>query len=162
MIPGNDNNGVFSGLDANPCILTRLGDITFAIPIARVEDVFATPSITPVPLAPDYVLGLLNLRGKVMSVLCLARRLGLTPAVMPVADTLTIGVAHQGETHGLLVPDVGEVIALPQELREPAPSHFQAPWISCAAGLHKQNGGLIVELDIATLLHFSLSTPHAA
>lgn len=162
MNPVNDNAGVFSGLDANPCILTRLGDIIFAIPIACVEDVFATPAITPAPLAPDHVLGLLNLRGKVMSALCLAQRLGLPPATVPIADTLIIGVSHLGEAHGLLVPDVGEVIALPPALRQPVPSHFQAPWISCAAGLHKHDQGLIVELDIQSLLQFSTSTPHAA
>lgn len=153
MKPLNDNSTMFSGLDGNPCILMRLSDITFAIPIACVEDVFTTPAITPVPLAHRHVVGLLNLRGKVMTVLCLACRLGLKRPDLQFEETLTIGVSHKGESHGLIVPDVGEVVALPVEQREPVPAHFHAGWISCAAGLHKRDDQLIVELDVAALLH---------
>lgn len=161
MMPVNDNSGVFSGLEDNPCILTRLGDITFAIPIAHVEDVFTTPAITPVPLAQKHVMGLLNLRGKVMTVICLSCRLDLKRPDGASVETLTIGVTHRGESHGLLVPDVGEVVALPVDGREPVPAHFNAGWISCAAGLHKLGEQLIVELDVAALLQIH-SAPQAA
>ncbi|MGL4325040.1 MAG: chemotaxis protein CheW [Beijerinckiaceae bacterium] len=151
--PVNDNSGVFSGLESNPCIVTQLAGMTFAIPIAHVEDLFATPAITPVPLAPRYIAGLLNLRGKVMTVLCLACRMGLKLPGDSAPPELTIGVTHKNETYGVLVDDVGEVIALPAEEREPVPSHFHAAWTQFAAGIHKSPSGLIIELDVAALLH---------
>ena len=66
-----------AGLGSNPCITMTVGGHRFGIPIARVEDVFVASAVTPVPKASAEIVGLLNLRGKVVTAISLAVRLGL-------------------------------------------------------------------------------------
>ena len=64
----NDNiRPTTAALGANLCVTVSIGAQRLAIPIARVEDIFAVQSVTPVPLAPSYIAGLINLRGKVVT-----------------------------------------------------------------------------------------------
>lgn len=151
MIPVNDNSGVIADLSANPCILVPCGDMMLALPIMQVDDVFNVPPITPVPLAPRHIAGLLNLRGKIVTAICLAERLGV-PVAPEARPTLVIGVTHAHESFGFLVHAVGEVVPLPAGGRGPVPHHIAAGWTACAKGMHQTAAGLVIELDVAALL----------
>jgi purine-binding chemotaxis protein CheW len=152
MSATNDNRTrVAAGLGANPCVTVLIGAQRLAIPIARVEDIFAVQSATAVPLAPDHVAGLINLRGKIVTGIHLSRRLGL-PAQENGARLMAINIGHHGETIGLLVSNVGDVLEFPPENREQVPGHLHARWAQFAAGVHQRDGELVIELDVESIV----------
>jgi purine-binding chemotaxis protein CheW len=86
-----------------------LDELWFGLGVASVQEVLPAPAITPVPLAPRAVAGLVNLRGQIVTAIDLRRRLGLAehPAVAPLA---LLVVRHDDALVGLLVTRVGEVV----------------------------------------------------
>ncbi len=127
----------------------------FGVPIVLVEDVFFPQSITPVPLSPDEVAGILNLRGKIVTAICMRTRLGL-PATENLEGAMAIGVAHQNETYGLIIDKIGEVLRLPCEGLEATPSNLDSHWRMIAGGVHKLDGRLMVVLDVTKVLETGL------
>src|SRR5437588_3062926 len=93
-------------------VTATVGDQLFGLPIARVQDVFVLDRLTRVPLAAPEIAGVLNLRGRIVTAIDLRRRLGLAP---PAEDRrrMAIGIEHGGESYGLLIDAIGEVMKLP-------------------------------------------------
>src|SRR5579862_9537756 len=92
----------------------------FGLPIERVQDVFKPSHITRVPLAGPEIAGVLNLRGRIVTAIELRSRLGLgvrNDKLVPMA----IGIESRGESFGLLVDAVSEVLKLPDSEREANP-----------------------------------------
>ena len=88
-----------------------IGGQLFGLPILRVQDVFAPERLTTVPLAPAEIAGVLNLRGRIVTLINMRRRLGLGDQEgggLPMA----VGVESRGESYGLLIDSVGEVLKL--------------------------------------------------
>src|SRR5437588_5784145 len=83
----------------------------FGLPILRVQDVFMPDRMTRVPLAPPEVAGVLNLRGRIVTAIDMRRRLGL-PALDDGRARMAIGVECKGESYGLLIDVIGEVLKL--------------------------------------------------
>jgi purine-binding chemotaxis protein CheW len=135
---------------AHEYVTVEVGPQLFGLPIDRVHDIFVATALTPVPLAPPEVVGLLNLRGRVVTALCLRRRLGLDESEAP--REMAVGIEHHGESYGLLVDAVGDVLTLAAETREPAPSHLDPRWAALAAAIHRLDGRLLVVLDVDALL----------
>ena len=103
-----------------------VADQMFGLPIDRVHDVFIASALTTVPLAPPEIVGLLNLRGRVVTAMCLRRRLGL-PDRRGRRREMAVGLEHQGESYGLLVDEVGEVMKLsPTQPRAEPGAHGRA------------------------------------
>ena len=106
--------------------------------------------ITPVPLAPPDVLGLVNLRGTLVTVLDPAQRLGLD------RDASALGahvvVSHGGSPVSLLVDVVGDVIDLPVADLRPTPGTVAAALRDHTLGTYLTEGSLVVHLDIDRLL----------
>ncbi|GJD45891.1 Chemotaxis protein CheW [Methylobacterium cerastii] len=130
-----------------------VGDTMFGLAIDRVHDVFIPAGVTPVPLSPPEIVGLLNLRGRVVTAICLRRRLGL-PAAEGSAR-MAIGLEQGGETFALVVDGVGEVLKLGTETHEPVPINLDARWRDLALGVHRLDGRLLVILDVNALLVFA-------
>jgi purine-binding chemotaxis protein CheW len=139
--------------EAADYVTVTVGEALFGLPIARVHDVFRPNSITPVPLAPPEVVGLLNLRGRVVTALCLRRRLGL-PASDRNGTGMAVGLEQAGETFGLVVDAVGEVLRPAADTREAVPSNLDPRWRGLASGVHRLDGCLLVVLDVDALLAF--------
>lgn len=154
MSATNDNPQGVAGLGENPCVTVTLGSQRLALPISRIEDIFAVQSVTSVPLAPRHIAGLINLRGAVVTAICLAERLGL-PGAEPGRKMMAISVGFKGETIGLLAPNVGDVLDFPFARREPAPAHLRAAWAAHALGVHQIGNELVIELNV----DFVISTP---
>jgi purine-binding chemotaxis protein CheW len=97
---------------------------SYALPIERVREIVRLRPITPIPRVPDPVRGVISLRGEIVQVLDLRRRLGLPPAERDAAHRRhRIVVLHgeDGQLAGLLVDRVSEVLRTPAEgLRTPA------------------------------------------
>jgi len=130
----------------------------FGLPIECVQDVFKPSSITRVPLAGPEIAGVLNLRGRIVTAIELRSRLGL--AARDVGQVaMAIGIESRGESFGLLVDTVGEVLKLPDEEREPNPINLDRNLGRVSAGVYRLDGHLLVVLDIDRVLDLS---PEAA
>src|SRR5579884_3860264 len=99
-------------------VTAMIGGQLFGLPILRVQDVFIPERVTRVPLAPPEIAGVLNLRGRIVTLIDLRRRLGLQqmPAEGP---AMAIGIESRGESYGLLIDAIGEVLKLGEAAREP-------------------------------------------
>src|SRR4051812_39357837 len=131
-------------------VTVMVGDQIFGLPIDRVHDVFIASSVTGVPLAPREIVGLLNLRGRVVTAMCLRRRLGLPDTES--GCEMAIGLEHQGESYGVLVDQVGEVMKLSPETREPNPVHMDPHWVRLSRGVHRLEKRLLIILDVDAVL----------
>ncbi|TGE01817.1 chemotaxis protein CheW [Methylobacterium nonmethylotrophicum] len=142
-------------------VTVLLGDELFGLPIDRVHDVFIATNLTDVPLAPPEIKGLLNLRGRVVTALCLRRRLGL-PDRTGDGRNMAVGLEHGGEAYGLLVDQVGEVMKLAADTYEPNPVHLDTRWRAISRGVHRLDGRLLIILDVEAVLAFGDARPTAS
>jgi purine-binding chemotaxis protein CheW len=132
-------------------VTAMIGGQLFGLPISRVQDVFAPERLTRVPLAAADVAGLLNLRGRIVTVIDMRRRLELEPRPGR-RKPMAIGVEHKGESHGLLIDEIGEVLKLPAASREDNPVNLDARLARVSAGVHRLDGRLLVILDVERVL----------
>ena len=103
-------------------VTVTIGEHLFGLPIARVQDVFVPARLTRVPLAPPEVAGILNLRGRVVTAIDMRRRLDL--GARPDGEPLmAVGIDIKGESYGLLVDAVGEVMRLPDSACQAKPAN---------------------------------------
>jgi purine-binding chemotaxis protein CheW len=135
----------------------------FALDVSNVREILEVVMITKVPRMPDYMAGVVNLRGSVVPVLDMRLKFGLTPTEMTV-DTciVVVEVPIHGErmTIGALVDSVREVFEFEPESIEPAPkigTHLKTEFIK---GMGKKDDGFIIILDAEAV--FSLDVQTAA
>jgi purine-binding chemotaxis protein CheW len=93
---------------------------TYAVQIAHVAEILRPPPVTQVPRASDTVLGVISVRGKLVTVIDLRRRFRLPPATIDRKTRILLADAGTGEQIGLLVDDVQQVWRLASEEIEPA------------------------------------------
>ena len=132
-------------------VTTTVGGQLFGLPISRVQDVFAPDRLTRVPLAPAEIAGLLNLRGRIVTAIDMRRRLGLDAAADG-APRMAIGVECKGESYGLLIDAIGEVLKVPVNSREDNPVNLDPGLARMSVGVHRLDGTLLVVLDIDRVL----------
>src|SRR5258707_2139249 len=101
-------------------VTAEIGGQLFGLPISRVQDVFMPERLTRVPLASGEIAGVLNLRGRIVTVVDIRARLGL-PKNDDGKPPITVGVDPRGESYGLLIDQIGEVFRLPDDGREEKP-----------------------------------------
>ncbi len=132
-------------------VTVTICDHLFGLPISRVQDVFVPDRLTRVPLAPSDVAGILNLRGRIVTALEMRTRLDLG-ARQPGDPVMAIGIEFRGESYGLLVDAVGEVMQLADSTCEPNPANLDPRLARVAAGVYRLEGQLMVVLDVDRLL----------
>ncbi len=146
--------------DSLDYVTIRVGEQLLGLPIGRVQDVFIANRITIVPRAPDEIVGLINLRGRIVTAICLRKRLG-RPVELRLDgqgrhELTAIGIDHDGEAYALIVDAVGEVIRLDRSTFEPLPVHLDRVWAALATGIHRLDGELLVVLDLDAVLDLDL------
>jgi purine-binding chemotaxis protein CheW len=132
----------------------QIGRETYGVPITALHEIVRVPAITAVPDAPGYVEGVINLRGKIVSVIDLRKRFG-EKQIVPNKRNRILVLEHQGKLAGLIVDSASDVLKIPASEVEPAPDVFQDGTLNCVVGLGKCAGRLIVLLDMAKLLEYS-------
>jgi purine-binding chemotaxis protein CheW len=132
----------------------------FGLPIEHVQDVFTPANITRVPLAGDAIAGVLNLRGRIVTVIDLANRLQLDVSRDATAQ-MVIGIERGPESFGILVNRVGEVLSLADGDREPAPINLDRTLNSIATGVFRLDEKILVALDADRMLDFASSRSSA-
>lgn len=123
----------------------------FGLPIARVQDVFKPARITRVPLAAVEIAGVLNLRGRIVTVIEMRHRLGVKRREASDAP-MAIGIEAKGESFGLLVDTIGEVLKLAEADREQNPINLDRKLATLSAGVYRLDGQLLVVLDVDRVL----------
>jgi purine-binding chemotaxis protein CheW len=126
--------------DDEQVVVFRLGAEEFAVPIESVQEIVRVPEVlTHVPKAPAAVEGVINLRGSVLPVIDLRRRLGLATAERNDGQRIVVFLIR-GVRTGFIVDAVAEVLKVPRRCIEPAPrlSNEQATLLARMANLEKQ------------------------
>jgi len=123
----------------------------FGLPIVRVQDVFIPERLTRVPLAPLEIVGVLNLRGRIVTLIDLRRRFGLGERKEG-QDVMAIGVESRGESYGLLIDRVGEVVELEGVAREPNPVNLDQRLAQMSSGIYRLDDQLLVVVDVDRVL----------
>jgi purine-binding chemotaxis protein CheW len=127
----------------------------FGLPILRVQDVFVPERLTRVPLAPPDVAGLINLRGRIVTLIDLRRRLGLEAAPASGEPPMAIGVESRGESYGLLVDSIGEVLKLDDSRSEANPVNLDPRLAELSTGIHRLEDQLLVLIDVDRVLNLT-------
>jgi purine-binding chemotaxis protein CheW len=138
-------------------VTVMIGDQLFGLPISRVQDVFMLDRLTRVPLSEPEIAGVLNLRGRIVTAIDMRRRLGL-PKRVDDRKPMAIGIEYKGESYGLLIDTVGEVLMLPEDTREPNPVNLDARLARVSFGVHRLDGQLLVVLDVDRVLDMGSET----
>ena len=131
-------------------VTAEIGGELIGMPILRVQDVFIPEGPTRVPQAPPEIAGVRNLRGRIVTLVDMRRRLGLTGGGE--RAPLAIGVELRGESYGLLIDAIGEVLKLDEDAREPNPVNLDARLARVSTGIHRLNDRLLMVLDVDRVL----------
>ncbi len=129
----------------------RIGHETFGVPINLVHEIVRIPEITAVPESPDYVEGVINLRGKIVSVVDLRKRFGEKEIVSHKKNRILVAEV-EGKMVGLIVDAASEVLKVPPSDIEAPPSMFQEGDVQYVTGVGKLRGRLIIVVDLTKVL----------
>lgn len=144
-------------LDQQAQYLTvRLGDESYALGLLSVKEIIEYGGVTQVPMMPPYVRGVINLRGRVVPVVDLMRRLLGTPSVLNRRSCIVIvevGSVDERQDMGVIVDAVSQVVEIPPSQVEPGPSFGARLRADFIAGMGRQDGGFVIMLDIERVLN---------
>ena len=129
----------------------RVGEQLCGVEASAVQNVFHPRGVAPVPLAPPEIVGIMSLRGRLVTAFSARVRLGLPPQDEG-SPCIAIGLDHAGDSYGLLVDAVGEVLRIDAgELKLP-PGALPARWADSVRAVCQIDGELLLILDAARLL----------
>jgi purine-binding chemotaxis protein CheW len=103
-----------------------IGKELFGVDILMVQEIIRAAPITPVPNSPDFVEGVINLRGNILPVIDLRKRLNLFTGAMSQKDTWILILDIQGKITGFIVDSVTEVLKIQEDSIEPPPDIITA------------------------------------
>lgn len=129
----------------------RVGRETFGVPIHLVHEIVRVPEITAVPEAPEYIEGVINLRGKIVSVIDLRKRFG-EEQIRPDRKNRVIVVESEKKLVGLIVDAASEVLKIPEAEIENPPNVFENGDLNYVTGVGKLKGRLIILIDLTKIL----------
>lgn len=138
---------------ASTYLTIRLDNQLLGLAVVHVRDVLTPRPITRVPLAPPEVRGVLNLRGRVVTVIDLRGRLGLPPRA-PEDKYMFVVVEVRGELYSLEADRVGEVMHVPPAQTERPPANLDDHWKGFATGICTLEQELLVLVDVLKLLDY--------
>ena len=124
---------------------------TYGINVMQVQEVLRYTEIAPVPGAPDYVLGIINLRGNVVTVIDTRQRFGLEPAEVSDNSRIVI-IEAEKQVVGIRVDSVAEVVYLRASEIDVAPSVGTEESAKFIQGVSNRDGELLILVDLNKLL----------
>lgn len=127
----------------------RVAHLELALGVERVQEVLQRQDLTPVPLAPAAVEGLVNLRGQIVTAVAARAPLGIE-GVAPAATALIVNAGE--ELLALLVDEVGDVVEVPGCDVAPVPETLAGPLADVATGVVHVDGSLVVVVDLDRVL----------
>ena len=146
------NQAVESGKDPiSQWVTFRLDNEKYGINVMRVQEVLRMTEIAPVPGAPDYVLGIINLRGNVVTVIDTRKRFGLTEKEADDQTRIVI-IEAENQVVGVLVDSVAEVVDLRGSQIETAPNVGGDESSKYIQGVSSLESELLILVDVNKLL----------
>ncbi len=133
------------------CVTFRLDDETYGINVMLVQEVLRITEIAPVPGAPSYVIGIINLRGNVVTVIDTRMRFGLSTKEMDDATRIVI-IETEAQTVGIIVDSVAEVVDIYAEEIETAPNVGNDETARYIEGVVSRDDVLLILIDLNKLL----------
>lgn len=128
-----------------------LSDQVYGINIESVLEIIRMESVTRVPGTPDFIEGVINLRGKVIPIMDLSKRFGMPPS--SVSDSTRVVIVQAGGvTVGMIVDSVSEVLRVPSSLIEPPPAMIAGSSIDALEGIALVDQRLIILLNLGKVL----------
>ena len=143
-------------VDRDQCLTFMLGGEEYGVDIHRVEEIKGWDRVTPIPNTPDYMLGVINLRGAIVPVADLRHRFA-----MPVTDygpttvviVLRVNSEDRERVMGVVVDAVSDVYDIPEQERKPPPASISNVMMESVSSLATVDGKMIILLDIDHLLN---------
>ena len=139
----------------NQFLTFRLGEEDFALEISKVREVLDFTHITKVPRTPDFLRGVINLRGNVVPVIDLRQNLGMD-AIKRTSDTciviVELNINGDSLQVGALADSVSEVVDIDQSLIGPPPKLGSKLKTEFIKGMGKRESGFVIILDIDKVL----------
>ena len=129
----------------------RLADETYGIQVMQVQEVLRVTEIAPVPGAPSYVLGIINLRGNVVTVIDTRSRFGLMQKENDDSTRIVI-IEAERQVIGILVDSVAEVVDLKSTQIESAPNVGNDESSRYIQGVATRDGELLILVDLDRLM----------
>jgi purine-binding chemotaxis protein CheW len=132
---------------------------TYGIELLHIREIIKLGEVTEVPRAPDFLIGVMSVRGVIIPVIDLRRRLKLDDLPVTRAARILV-VEHEGEPFGLLVDAVRGVVKFTEADIEPPPSTLAADDAKFLAGIGRHGDGkrerMVILLQLATVLYFDV------
>ncbi len=119
----------------------------FGLPIEEIIEINRALDVTPVPLAPDYVEGVVNLRGQILTAIHLGRRIGLSIEEEDDSRYNNVITGNREEPICLIVQRIGDVMAIPRNQIEPPPDLISGVDVEYVRNVCKLPENLLIILD---------------
>jgi purine-binding chemotaxis protein CheW len=129
----------------------KIGRETFGLPISIVREIVRVPEITSIPNAPDYIEGVINLRGRIIPVVDLRKRFGEIVIKTDKRNRIVV-VELENRNIGLIVNSASEVLKIPPSDIEAPHAVFQEGELNYITGVGKLRGRLVMLLDLGKIL----------
>ncbi len=137
--------------DLRQYVAFRVTNELYAISIHEIEEISKLFDTTHVPRTADFLIGIGNVRGRVMPVIDLATRLRLGTCARERTARVLI-VLHKDEPYGLVVDEVRDVVRIPPESMEERPGGISGARADYIRGLGRHNNEIVIVLDLAEVL----------
>jgi len=134
-----------------------LDKLLFGVELTGVQEVMRHLDMTQVPLAPEVVSGLINLRGQIVTAINLRKRLELA-ALGADAQPMNVVVRSEDGAVALLVDEIGDVVELAEDSFEPPPETLRGAVRGIILGVHKLEKQLLHVLDTEKACYLSTAT----
>jgi purine-binding chemotaxis protein CheW len=141
----------FANVEHRQCVTFRLDDEVYGINVMLVQEVLRITDIAPVPGAPNYVVGIINLRGNVVTVIDTRMRFGLPPREMDDSTRIVI-IETEHQTVGIIVDSVSEVVDVDSGEIEMAPNVGNDETARYIEGVVSRGEELLILVDLNKLL----------
>lgn len=133
-------------------VIFQLGGEEFGVDIMAVQEIIKMPEITPIPQAPEYVAGVINLRGKIIVVVSLGKKFDIQSCDKN-EEYKVIVVELENQVIGMMVDSVSEVLRIPSSSVDPAPDIIKSGVSSnYIQGVGKLDDRLLILLDLRNVL----------
>ncbi len=137
-------------IDEEQLVTMMVDNQLFGIPILKVQDIVEPEQITPVPCAPSAIAGVLNLRGRIVTVIDLRELLGARDSEKQ--RQMSVTVEHKGDLYTLLVDSIGDVRSLPKKDFDTPPATLDENMRRLCSGIIHLEDNLLVVLDVNRIL----------
>lgn len=132
-------------------VVFRLANEYYGVDIGAVNTIIRMQEITDIPQTPDFVEGVINLRGSIIPVIDLSKRFGL-PACEATKASRIVVVESDGQMIGMVVDAVAETLRLPADAIEPPSPVIASVDAEYLRGVGKQDNRLVILLDLDKVL----------